>query len=651
MNGQYSIGDILLHNWKLTRLIGEGSFGRVYEAEREDFGRTYKAALKIITIPQSQSEIKSIMADRMDEKSVTAYFRGFVEELADEFSLMARLKGNSNIVSYEDHTVLRHSEGIGWDIIIRMELLTPLLDHMHGETLMKNEIVQLGIDMCNALELCQMNDIIHRDIKPENIFISENGSFKLGDFGIARTAEKTAGGMSKKGTYTYMAPEVHRGEDYGPSVDIYSLGLVLYRLLNDNRTPFLPDHPAPITHNDKENALRMRFSGIRFPKPKNADVRLAGIVLKACAYNHWERYPSPMQMRVDLAAEYSEAKEGQATYPPGDSLPIRSNAYIKQPEQGFGYAEKDETASIFNKTEGAGDAYAHDKTEALHSETAAETGAQHGTGGHPRPPQQTHGQQAYGQPLPHQPHQHQAYGQAPPHQPHGQQAYGQTPPQQPHQHQAYGQTAPHQPYGQQAYGQTPPPQPHGQQAYGQPPPSHPNGNQSHDQSVLRKRKNNEYGGWMQLFVISVTFSAIGSLLMSFGGIMSTISDINDFIYDRNSITGIAVFAPFAGFLLIAASAAMQGVFIHFINRRKASFLRFLQLSFFASTLGCVFLFVPAPIEPGFAFYFPSITSFVYYLAMTAAGLVLFTLYFCKSKRVRAYMGSDEYISKAIFAFK
>ena len=66
--------------WSIVREIGEGSFGKVFEIERRDFGYTYKAALKAITIPQSQSEVKSVLADGMDEQSATSYFRGFVEE-------------------------------------------------------------------------------------------------------------------------------------------------------------------------------------------------------------------------------------------------------------------------------------------------------------------------------------------------------------------------------------------------------------------------------------------------------------------------------------------------------------------------------------------------------------------------------------------
>jgi len=103
MNGQYSVGDIVLGNWKLKRLIGEGSYGKVFEAEREDFGTTYKSAVKIITIPQSRAEIKSVRAEGMSDESVIAYFRSIVEEIIREFALMSRLKGTANIVSYEDH--------------------------------------------------------------------------------------------------------------------------------------------------------------------------------------------------------------------------------------------------------------------------------------------------------------------------------------------------------------------------------------------------------------------------------------------------------------------------------------------------------------------------------------------------------------------
>lgn len=312
--------------WKIVREIGSGSFGKVFEIEREDFGYTYKAALKAVTIPQSQSEVDSIMDDGMDSQSVTQYFRSFVEELVDEFRLMSKLKGESNIVSYEDHRVIEHKDGIGWDILIRMELLIPLLKYTKDHSMTQADVVRLGIDICKALELCRKHNIIHRDIKPENIFVSENGKFKLGDFGIAKTVEKTMSGLSKKGTYTYMAPEVYKGEEYGPSVDIYSLGIVLYRYLNNNRAPFLPEFPAVITHSDRSNAIERRIKGETIPAPATADDELAAIVLKACAYDPKERYASATEMRAALEAVLARLAPEDADDAFGETVPLPKNS-------------------------------------------------------------------------------------------------------------------------------------------------------------------------------------------------------------------------------------------------------------------------------------------------------------------------------------
>ena len=371
--GYYKKYEPIFGEWSIVREIGEGSFGKVFEIERRDFGYTYKAALKAITIPQSQSEVKSVLADGMDEQSATSYFRGFVEEMVAEFVLMSKLKGHSNIVSYEDHRVVEHTEGIGWDILIRMELLTPLLDHVSKNPLSRGDVIKLGIDICKALEVCRKNNIIHRDIKPENIFYSDIGDFKLGDFGIAKTVEKTTGGLSKKGTYTYMAPEVYKGEAYGASVDIYSLGIVLYRFMNNNRTPFLPPYPTPIKYADRESAMARRIKGETLPAPANADEALSQVILKACAYSPKDRYLSPSDMRRDLEAllggrsiDVSSSEKtvgvfGSAAEPTDKKEPVSETAaFFAEPLptasdvgtvgifSGNKTALKDETVSIFN---------------------------------------------------------------------------------------------------------------------------------------------------------------------------------------------------------------------------------------------------------------------------------------------------------------
>jgi len=147
-----------------------------------------------------------------------------------------------------------------------------------------------------------------------------------------------------------MAPEIYRGDAYGSGVDLYSLGIVLYRMLNDNRAPFLPAYPAPISHTARENALTKRLSGEKLPNPKNADGRLAEIVLKACAYDPKDRYSSPMQMREELEAILYNREEAAIIYPKGDEAPIKSADYIETKT-----SSSEATESVFgatvNKTE------------------------------------------------------------------------------------------------------------------------------------------------------------------------------------------------------------------------------------------------------------------------------------------------------------
>ena len=78
---EYTIGTKVLNDWKIVRLIGEGAFGKVYEIQKNNYGVVAKAALKVIHIPQSSSDVQAISQEGMDEVSVTSYFRGFVKEI------------------------------------------------------------------------------------------------------------------------------------------------------------------------------------------------------------------------------------------------------------------------------------------------------------------------------------------------------------------------------------------------------------------------------------------------------------------------------------------------------------------------------------------------------------------------------------------
>jgi serine/threonine protein kinase len=287
-------------NWYIELPLGKGSFGSVYKISREEMGHKYSAAVKIISVPSEEQYREAENSLGSDEATLSLYFEDVIKSIITEINVLYSLSGNSNIINYQDHKVIKKEDQIGWDILIRMEYVTSLRLYQKDHQMSREEIIRLGIDLCSALEICSKKGIIHRDIKDENIFVNEDGAFKLGDFGIARELSKSGRAASMRGTPLYMAPEVYRGDKYDAAVDIYSLGIVLYKLVNHGRMPFMPTYPAAIRFKDSEEALERRMSGEKLPVPDQAGAVLSRVIMKACEYKAEERYSSPTEMKRDL---------------------------------------------------------------------------------------------------------------------------------------------------------------------------------------------------------------------------------------------------------------------------------------------------------------------------------------------------------------
>ena len=127
--------------WETVRLIGRGSFGAVYEIERDMLGETEKAALKVITIPQSSSDIDELYGEGYDDESITSTFKEHLKNIVAEYSLMRKLNGSANVVNCDDVRYVQHNDGIGWDIFIKMELLTPLTKAL-GKEVTEEQVIE-----------------------------------------------------------------------------------------------------------------------------------------------------------------------------------------------------------------------------------------------------------------------------------------------------------------------------------------------------------------------------------------------------------------------------------------------------------------------------------------------------------------------------
>ncbi len=290
-----------IQGYSIIKKLGSGGYGTVYLGEKEDLGKKYQTAIKHISMPDADS-YESVLQDYGYDKSATqAHFEKMVEGITSEINTLLELskKDNRYIVAYYDHSIQKSYDPLRFEIFMRMEYLTPLNRHIRQKGVTLGEVIKLGLNMCDALALCHGNGVMHRDIKEANIFVNDSGNFKLGDFGVAKVAIETTQAGSIKGTASYMAPEIYLREPYDTSVDIYSLGIVLYKMLNNQRLPFMPDAPAQFTVDDKNAAETRRLKGDTPPLPANAKNRLGEIVVKACSAKS-DRYAKAEEFKADL---------------------------------------------------------------------------------------------------------------------------------------------------------------------------------------------------------------------------------------------------------------------------------------------------------------------------------------------------------------
>ncbi len=290
--------------WYLGDIIGEGSSGTIYEITDNEGNH---CALKVIPITIDDGT-NSFTLQNQDSLSNEAYLEEITGKILSEVRVMQKLEHHAGIVKYHEYDVMEAPDSSSRFILIKMDLLQPLnkVVRIRESEFSEKEVITMGIDLLSSLSECRKNNIIHRDIKPSNIFVTEDNQYLLGDFGSAILLEKTMM-ASHTGTLAYMAPEMAAGQSFNSTVDIYSLGIVMYQLLNNRRLPFLNDN---FKFADIEAAVEKRLSGALLPCPENADEELGKIIYKMCAYSPKDRYTSPEECLKDLK---NYLKYGQST--------------------------------------------------------------------------------------------------------------------------------------------------------------------------------------------------------------------------------------------------------------------------------------------------------------------------------------------------
>lgn len=295
------IGKTIL-GYVVNEKLGSGAFGTVYKVIKTNASGQYIRALKHITIPTEKQYNSVLNSMGGDISKADNYFSQMLQNIVSEIRILNDLseKGIQNIVRYYENDICSIDSPKRYDIFILMEYLTPLEEFIVNADFLVRDVVRLGLDILSGLQSCHNNGVIHRDIKDENIFVSDKGEYKIGDFGVSKVLKDSSKAESLKGTPNFLAPEVYLGkEGYTKSVDLYSLGIVLYRLLNYNRNPFLPCFPKQFFAQDEDKAFEERMSGKTPELPFLGGNQIGQVIVKAIA-NSSERFQTAEEFRNAL---------------------------------------------------------------------------------------------------------------------------------------------------------------------------------------------------------------------------------------------------------------------------------------------------------------------------------------------------------------
>jgi serine/threonine protein kinase/Tfp pilus assembly protein PilF len=268
------IGQMVSH-YKILEKLGEGGMGVVYKAH--DIKLNRDVALKFLpaNLPVAYEHITRF---GLEAKAISALNHPHIATIYDV-----------DEADGQKYIVLEYIPG--GTLKSKLRQLTS-----DGKVLSIGEVLEYGIQIAGALSHAHRHQIIHRDVKTDNLMLTEEGTVKLADFGLAklRDSVQVSKTGSTLGTPAYMSPEQIRGETIDPRSDIFSFGVVLYEMIT-GRLPFLAEHESAVLYRIL-NEEPVPVTSLR----SNVPAALEGIVKKAMQKDRQHRYERVDDLLLDV---------------------------------------------------------------------------------------------------------------------------------------------------------------------------------------------------------------------------------------------------------------------------------------------------------------------------------------------------------------
>lgn len=287
----------------IPEFLAKGGFGSVYKVKKN--GQT--AAVKVIECSSD-----------------------FELELAkNECAMMKAVADSPYTVTYLD-SLIQPTEN-GHTVYILQEYLTPFEQHYSAEKMSQTDVIRIGIDVCHAIISCRNAGFYHTDIQPNNLFVAENGHFKLGDFGASKALTALDSQQPIHVTRAFVAPEVYKHRRYSEASEIYSLGMILYCLLNRGKLPFADQYPM-------EEAFNKRMELLPLPSLIVSNIALPNILYRACHPLPAKRYCTTEELleQLETALELEPKNENTPAFEFTVDFGSYATNFVTQPiSQGY----------------------------------------------------------------------------------------------------------------------------------------------------------------------------------------------------------------------------------------------------------------------------------------------------------------------------